>query len=620
MTSKNHKVKVSGKKNNRSIEEQLSTLPTTSGVYQFFDIDGKYLYIGKAKNLRNRVRQYFQQSRSRDARIDALVGKIDTIELIATNTEIDALMLEANLIKSKKPYYNVLMKDGKTYPYIVITKENYPRVFVTRNIIRDGSRYFGPYTDTTRMRNALKIARDIFKIRSCNYAIDDEFIRKKKIRVCLDYHIKKCEGPCEGLVSENNYNQMIDNVAQLLHGKTSKLLKQMNEQMFAFANEQKFEEATQMRNQIRTLDVYVNQQKIVDIELHDRDFISIAIEKENACGVVIIIREGKLIGRQHFYLTNLQDKTYNELLEIFVERYYMNDVEIPREIILEEKLQNSKFITEWLESKRRNQVSLLIPKGEKMKELLKMSKKNGEYLLNEFLLLKIKQKDFIPNSLKSIQRDLRLTSPPRRIECFDISHIQGSETVASMVQFVDGKPKKGEYRRFKIKTSEENKIDDFASMREVVFRRYSRIKNEELLFPDLIIIDGGKGQLSSAMESLEKLELKIPIISLAKRLEEVFLPNESYPFQIPRTSSSLRIFQQIRDEAHRFAVTYHRLLRNKRTLQTELDLINGVGKKKAKELLETFGSVQGVKFATTEQIEEVVGEKIAERIKEYFSN
>ncbi|MSQ46596.1 MAG: excinuclease ABC subunit C [Ignavibacteria bacterium] len=620
MTSKNQKVKVSGKKNNRSIEEQLSTLPTTSGVYQFFDIDGKYLYIGKAKNLRNRVRQYFQQSRSRDARIDALVGKIDTIELIATNTEIDALILEANLIKSKKPYYNVLMKDGKTYPYIVITKENYPRVFVTRNIIRDGSRYFGPYTDSTRMRNALKIARDIFKIRSCNYAIDDEFIRKKKIRVCLDYHIKKCEGPCEGLVSENNYNQMIDNVAQLLHGKTSKLLKQMNEQMFAFANEQKFEEATQMRNQIRTLDVYVNQQKIVDIELHDRDFISIAIEKENACGVVIIIREGKLIGRQHFYLTNLQDKTYNELLEIFVERYYMNDVEIPREIILEEELQNSKFITEWLESKRRDQVSLLIPKGEKMKELLKMSKKNGEYLLNEFLLLKIKQKDFIPNSLKSIQRDLRLTSPPRRIECFDISHIQGSETVASMVQFVDGKPKKGEYRRFKIETSEENKIDDFASMREVVLRRYNRIKNEELLFPDLIIIDGGKGQLSSAMESLEKLELKIPIISLAKRLEEVFLPNESDPFQIPRTSSSLRIFQQIRDEAHRFAVTYHRLLRDKRTLQTELDLINGVGKKKAKELLETFGSVQGVKFATTEQIEEVVGEKIAERIKEYFSN
>ncbi len=620
MTSKNQKVKVSGKKNNRSIEEQLSTLPTTSGVYQFFDIDGKYLYIGKAKNLRNRVRQYFQQSRSRDARIDALVGKIDTIELIATNTEIDALVLEANLIKSKKPYYNVLMKDGKTYPYIVITKENYPRVFVTRNIIRDGSRYFGPYTDTTRMRNALKIARDIFKIRSCNYAIDDEFIRKKKIRVCLDYHIKKCEGPCEGLVLENNYNQMIDNVAQLLHGKTSKLLKQMNEQMFAFANEQKFEEATQMRNQIRTLDVYVNQQKIVDIELHDRDFISIAIEKENACGVVIIIREGKLIGRQHFYLTNLQDKTYNELLEIFVERYYMNDVEIPREIILDEELQNSKFIIEWLESKRRDQVSLLIPKGEKMKELFKMSKKNGEYLLNEFLLLKIKQKDFIPNSLKSIQRDLRLTSPPRRIECFDISHIQGSETVASMVQFVDGKPKKGEYRRFKIETSEENKIDDFASMREVVFRRYNRIKNEELLFPDLIIIDGGKGQLSSAMESLEKLELKIPIISLAKRLEEVFLPNESYPFQIPRTSSSLRIFQQIRDEAHRFAVTYHRLLRNKRTLQTELDLINGVGKKKAKELLETFGSVQGVKFATTEQIEEVVGEKIAERIKEYFSN
>ncbi|MDA0986663.1 MAG: excinuclease ABC subunit UvrC [Bacteroidetes bacterium] len=619
MASKNKTIKISGV-NNLTVVQTLSTLPTTSGVYQFYDLAGNNLYIGKAKNLRNRVRQYFQKSRNIDLRIEALVGKVETIEIITTDSEIDALILEATLIKSKKPRYNILMKDGKTYPYIVITKEDYPRVFVTRNIIRDGSKYFGPFTETFRMRGALKLIRDIFKIRSCNFSIDDEFIRKKKTRVCLDYHIKKCDGPCEGLISQKDYNLMISNVEKLLRGRTNSLKKEMKSKMLVFANEQKFEAAAEIRNQINLLEIYENDQNIVDLELHDRDYFAISIEKNNACGVVLNVREGKLTGRQHFYLSNFQDKSNAELFEVILERFYLNDAEIPNEIILQDEPLNKLIIQNWLKSKSNTEVEISLPKNDKMIELIEMAKKNAAYLLNEFLIHKIKYKDFIPNAVKSVQRDLRLKTAPRKIECFDISHIQGADTVASMVQFVDGKPKKGEYRRFKIETSEENKIDDFASMREVVFRRYNRIKNEELLFPDLIIIDGGKGQLSSAMESLEKLELKIPIISLAKRLEEVFLPNESDPFQIPRTSSSLRIFQQIRDEAHRFAVTYHRLLRNKRTLQTELDLINGVGKKKAKELLETFGSVQGVKFATAEQIEEVVGEKIAERIKEYFSN
>ncbi len=602
-----------------SLMDKLEHLPTSSGVYQFKNSEKKILYIGKAVNLRNRVRQYFHKSRSLEPRIVSMLAKTSDVEIITTDSEVEALILEANLVKHHKPRYNVNLKDDKSYPYIVITNEPYPRVFVTRKIYKNSSRYFGPYTDVSSVRAALKIVRDIFKIRSCNFFIDEEFIRKKKTRVCLDYHIKKCDGPCEGLISQERYTAMIENVAQVLQGKTQSVLSIIEKQMREAATALRFEEAATLRDQIRILEIYSQKQKVIDVALNDRDIIAIATEDDDACGIIFKIREGKLLGRQHYYLSNVEGKSEQEIIAALLQQYYVDVIDIPSKIILPIMLEEKNLLERWLSEKKENGVEFVTPTEGELQKLVSMGGKNARYLLDELKLQRMKQKEIIPNVVQSLQRDLRLKKPPRRIECFDISHFQGTETVASMVVFVDGKAKKSEYRKFKIETVAQGDVDDFASMREVIFRRYKRLKEEQKDFPDLIIVDGGKGQLSSAIESLQKLEIQNqPIISLAKQLEEVFVPNESEATILPKTSSSLKLLQQIRDEAHRFAVTFHRSLRDKRTLQTELDLIEGIGKKRAKELLEVFGSVQGVKFATDEQLQEVVGEKITAKIREYF--
>ncbi|MGA9406091.1 MAG: excinuclease ABC subunit UvrC [Bacteroidota bacterium] len=603
-----------------SLDEKLGNLPVSPGVYQFKDKEGTVLYVGKAKILRNRVRQYFHKSRVLDPRIALMVEKVSDVEIITTDSEVEALILEANLIKSKKPRYNVNLKDDKSYPYIVITNEPYPRVFVTRRVSRDGSRYFGPYTDVHTMRSALKTVRDIFMIRSCNFHIDQEFIDKKKTRVCLDYHIKKCEGPCEGLVSQERYNQMIDHVAQVLLGKSTSVIESLDIQMKSAAAELKFEDAAVFRNRMRELEVYSSKQKIVDIELHDRDIIAVAAEGDDACGVIFKIREGKVLGRQHYYVSKVEGMSESEVIEALVQRYYLESNDVPPEVVLSSSIESGDAAKEWLTRQRGKPVDVVVPVDGEIARLVSMCSKNAKYLLDELKLQKMKREDFIPHAVQSLQRDLHLKNPPRRIECFDISHLQGTETVASMVVFEDGRPRKSDYRKFKIRTAAEgNLVDDFASMREVVRRRYTRLVEEQSTLPDLIMVDGGKGQLSSACEVLNELHLQSqPIISLAKRLEEVFVPDESDPVPIPKTSSALRLLQQIRDEAHRFAITFHRSLRDKRTLQTELDLIEGVGKKRAKELLEAFGSVQGVKFATAAQLAEIVGEKVAVKIREYF--
>ncbi|MFI5252256.1 MAG: excinuclease ABC subunit UvrC [Bacteroidota bacterium] len=651
-------------KDDVSLAEKLETLPTQPGVYQFKSADNTILYVGKAINLRNRVRQYFQKSYRPDPRRERMVSKIKDVELIVTLTEVDALILETTLIKKYKPRYNIDLKDDKSYPYIVITKEPYPRVFATRRIIRDGSRYFGPYTDVKNMHASLKMVREIYKVRSCNYHIDEEAIRKKKYKLCFDYHIKKCDGPCEALVSYEQYNAMIAEVAQIIKGKTTSLVKLLGEKMEKASVELRFEEAAQLRDKIRQLQLYSEKQKIVDWEMIDRDICAFALNGDDACGVVFQIRDGKIIGKQHFYMTHVEGKQESELIEHLLERYYFDTEDLPAEIFLPTELENAGTIKEWLAARGGKEITFTIPKiGEKAK-LMNMCKNNAQFLLDVWLLKKAKQADYIPHSVIALQRDLRLQKQPRRIECFDISNIQGSDSVASMVVFVDAKPRKSEYRKFKIRNVKGP--DDFASMREVIERRYSRVLAERSDLPDLIMVDGGKGQLSSAVEVLIKLGLHepvspvdsnqthrglpldpatgkyvesdsleqkdnqkdptapqfitdIPIIGLAKRLEEVFGPGASDPQTIPKTSSGLKLLQQIRDEAHRFAITYHRSLRKKRTLQTELDLIAGIGKKRAKELLEVFGSVQGVKFATAEQLEEIVGNTIAVKIKEYFS-
>jgi excinuclease ABC subunit C len=576
-----------------TLPEKLQNLPTGPGVYQHRDPQGKVLYVGKAKNLRSRVRQYFQKSRSLDSRLEQMLAKATDLEIIVTDSEVEALILEANLIKKLKPRYNVNLKDDKSYPYIVVTKEPYPRVFVTRRIIKDGSHYFGPYTDVKNVRGALKSIRDIFPIRSCNYFIDDEAIQKRKYKICLDYHIKKCEGPCEGLVSEERYNVMIQQVETLLKGKTESLISAMTGEMEAAAAGLRFEDAALLRDRIKGLQAYSERQKASDLDATDRDIIAFAAEGDDACGVVFRLREGKLIGRQHYYMNGVDQQPEAIILEALLQRYYLDSEDIPEEILLPASPENPDALRSWLADRRGGDVVLSSPSEGDEAKLVRLSQTNARFL------------------------DLHLPVLPRRIECFDVSNTQGTDTVASMVVFVDGKPKKSEYRKFRIKTTDGP--DDFASMREVVRRRYARLLEDQSRFPDLILVDGGKGQLSSALEVLRDLGVADqPVIGLAKRLEEVFLPGRHDAELLPKASTSLRLLQQVRDEAHRFAVTYHRALRTKRTLQTELDLIKGVGKKRAQELLEAFGSVQGVKFATPEQLIEIVGEKVAKRIREYF--
>jgi excinuclease ABC subunit C len=572
-----------------------------------------------------------------------MVAKIVDIEVIVTDSEVEALILEATLIKKLKPHYNIDLKDDKSYPYIVITNEPYPRIFVTRRVINDGSKYFGPFTDVKNMRSSLKMIREIFKVRSCNYFFDEEIIRRKKIRVCLDYHIKKCDGPCEGLISNDNYNAMINEVAQVLKGKTSNLVHDLHSNMTTAAEELRYEDAREIRDKINRLKVYSERQKVIDADLNDRDLFAVASEMNDACCIVFNVREGKIINRKHFYISGVEGQEEEETLEQFVERYYLDVQDYPQEIFLNIQISNVEAIQKWLLLNSGHKIEIITPRiGEKAK-LMVMCKNNAELLLGELKLQRKKWRDFIPKSLIALQGDLRLTSTPHRIECFDISNLQGTDTVASMVVFIDGKPKKSEYRKYKLKSV--IGTNDFAAMREVITRRCQRLLEEEKDFPDLIVVDGGKGQLSSALEAIKLVRTprtpminqtvesfsstgvathiierinNLQIIALAKRHEEVYLPGLNEPQSIPKTSAGLKLLQRIRDEAHRVAVSYHRLLRNKRTLNTELDLIDGIGKVHTKRLLEIFGSVQAVKFATFDQLMEIVGQNVASKIQEYF--
>ncbi len=600
-----------------SLAQKLEALPAGPGVYQHKDAEGNVLYVGKAKSLRNRVRQYFQKSRSVDRRIELMLQRATDLEIIVTDSEVEALILEANLIKKLRPRYNVNLKDDKSYPYIVVTNEPYPRVFVTRRIRRDGSRYFGPYTDVKNVRSALKAVRDIFMIRSCNFALDADSIARKKYRLCLDYHIKKCEGPCEGLVSRERYQSMIDQVAAVLRGKTDTLIARLREEMEGLSTAMRFEDAALVRDRIKGLQAYSERQKVALLDSGDRDIVSFAAEGDDACGVIFAIREGKMIGRRHYYMNNVENRPSSEILSIVLQQHYLEAEDLPADILVPEPPEDSAVVQQWLTNRRGAPLSVRLPAEGEETTLVNLSRTNARFLLDELKIQRMKKSDYVPHAVVSLQKDLRLNRLPRRIECFDISNIQGTDAVASMVVFVDGKPRKSEYRKFKIRSV--HGPDDFASMREVIERRYTRLVDEQGTPPDLIMVDGGKGQLSSAVEVLTALGLSgVPIIGLAKRLEEVFLPGKSDPELIAKTSTGLRLLQQVRDEAHRFAITYHRTLREKRTLRTELDLIAGVGDKRAKELLEVFGSVQGVRFATTEQLAAVVGDKVAGKIKEYF--
>ena len=490
-----------------SLLEKIEALPTKPGVYQFKNADGKVIYIGKAQNLRNRVRQYFHKSRAIDTRIDAMVSKIADVELTVTDNEIEALILEANLIKQLKPRYNVLLKDDKSYPYIAITREPYPRVYVTRRKT-SGTRTFGPYTDVKSMRNALKTVRDLFMVRSCSLDLTEESIKRNKFKVCLDYHIKKCEGPCEAYVSRDHYNALIDQAAQVLRGKTKSVIESLKNEMDGLAEASRFEEAAKIRDRIQALLVYSEKQKIVDSAEADRDIIGLVSKDDDACAVIFKVREGKMIGSQHMYLANTSGKPSSELLEAVLERYYLEQEDIPPELFLSDDMSNTAIIQKWLEHKSGHQVIVEFPKSGDRAKLVALVRTNAQFWLDELELMKLKRGDMVPNSVTALQRDLRLADPPRRIECFDISNIQGSDTVASLVVFADGKPRKSEYRKFKIHTVEGP--NDFASMnfcpgspleRNTAMRSTSKVR-ERRFSTEVSILSRSVSALSSRPNSM----------------------------------------------------------------------------------------------------------------------
>jgi len=621
---------------------KLKNLPDSPGVYEFKDKEGRIIYIGKAKSLKNRVRQYFQSSNS-SFRISSMISKISDFDVIKTDNEVEALILELNLIKQYKPKYNVNLKDDKSFPYIVITNEPFPRIFPTRKKKMDGSRYYGPYTDVKAMRYALRVVRNIFMIRSCSLNLTKENIEKKKFKVCLDYHIQKCSGPCEGLISEEEYNKTIEQVANLLQGKTNFLIKSLTEEMEYFAREMQFEKAAKIRDKIEAIKVYSSKQKIVTEDDIDKDIFAIAIEENDACGVVLKVRDGKVIGKSQYYLTNVFEKNEDEILETFLTSYYTNTDYIPDEILLPDNQSDLEVIKNWLESRKHSTVKISVPKvGDKAK-LVSMVKTNADFALSELKVAKLKR-NAAPPALQSLKKELNLSLLPVRIECYDVSHIQGTDTVASRVVFINGKPKKSYYRRYKL-TSISNRVgepDDYTSIREVINRRFSKAEIKEDPLPNLVVIDGGKGQLSIAVRVIESLgygidkrdllpkntnvsqkaKQKISVIGLAKKLEEIYFPNESIPFTLSKSSPALHLLQRLRNEAHRFAIEYHKKLREKRTLQTELTNIDGIGEKTAKKLLTMFNSVENIKAILRDkpnELTKIVSNKIVERLKKAFN-
>ena len=584
---------------------KIKSAPNAPGVYQFFNSEKKIIYIGKAKSIKNRVRTYFQSSKNHSSKTITLVKKIEGIEWIIVRNEVEALMTEANLIKRHQPHYNIDLRDDKSYPFIRITKEPYPQVFITRKIIRDGSRYFGPFTDSRQLRIMLKAINKLFQIRSCSYFIDDDVIHSKKISVCLDYHIKKCEGPCEGLVSEEEYAKMIQRVEDFLKGKTNDLASHIKAMMMESSKNQNYEEASIYRDQLNAIDLFKKKQSHVATDFTERDVITIVREDDIGIAVVLRIRNGKIFSRDSLHLKQLTNDNGNTLKTV-ITRFYMDSDFLPEEISLEQTPKDEGELLLFLKKKKKKKVGFIYPKiGEKAKEL-RVTMQNATLLLGEWKLEMQRRKDIIPKILEQLKQDLNMDIPPRRIEGFDVSHLGGTNTVASMVCFIDGKPKKSQYRKFNIKSIKG--VDDFASIREVVFRRYKRIKDEKKPIPDLILIDGGKGQLSMALSALRELGMDyISIIGLAKKLEEVFVPGNSEPQNIKKTSPSLILLRRIRDEAHRFAITFQKEKRSKDLTRSIYEDIRGMGKKRLKILFRFFNGPKEISKLTPEVIKNKTG-------------
>ncbi len=600
--------------------EKIAEFPEKPGVYIMKDKRGRIIYIGKAVSLKNRVRSYFQSPKNLPVKVASMVPKIENIEYIVTDSEVEALILECNLIKFNRPKYNILLRDDKQYPYIKIaTSQPFPRLEVVRRVKKDGARYFGPYADVGAMREAIDVINKVFPIRSCKKDLSQVPLKE---RPCLNYYIKRCLAPCQGSVEQEEYDEMIKNIVMFLEGKQETLIKQLREKMEEEAAKLDFEKAAILRDQISALQKVLEEQKIVSTDMTDQDIIAMARGIDTVCIQVFFVREGKLVEREPFILSNTKGAERKEILTAFVKQFYNNTNFIPKEIIIEEEIEDKTTIQEWLYGKKGSKVYISIPKRGEKKKLAEMVAENARIYLEQIENKDEREKLKNMQALEELQKYLGLKDIPHRIEAFDISNTQGTESVASMVVFEEGQPKKEDYRKFKIKTVEGP--NDFESMREVIFRRFKRaILGDEKFnnLPDLLLIDGGKGQLRYAREALRELGLEsIFTIGLAKEFEHIFVEGKEEPIVLPEDSEALYLVQRVRDEAHRFAITFHRSLRSKRNLKSALDDIPGIGKARRLALFKTFGSLEGIRQASVEELAGAPGmnKKAAQAVYDHF--
>ncbi len=590
-----------------SLELQVKTLPSSPGVYQYFDKDDVIIYVGKAKNLKKRVSSYFTKNHEY-GKTRVLVKKIVRIEHIVVNTETDALLLENNLIKKYKPRYNVLLKDDKSYPWICIKKERFPRVFLTRRVIKDGSEYYGPYTSVKTVHNLLDLIKQLYPLRTCNYDLSKPKVDSGKYKVCLEYHLKNCKGPCEAYQDEEAYMDNIKKIRSIIKGNFKESLESLHNIMMEYAEAMNFEEAQLIKEKLVSLQNYQAKSTIVNPTINNVDVFSIISDETHGYANFFKIMNGSIIQSYTTEIKKKLDETDKELLELFIVETRQRFSSLSREVYVP------------FEVELGDKIKVTVPKLGDKKRIVELSLRNAKYYRQEqFKQIKIVDPDrHVKRIMAQMKKDLRLKEEPVHIECFDNSNIQGTNPVAACVVFKDGKPSKKDYRHFNIKTVEGP--DDFASMEEVVFRRYKRLLQEDKPLPQLIVIDGGKGQLSSALKSLDLLGLrgKIAIIGIAKRLEEIYYPGDSVPLYLDKKSETLKIIQYLRNEAHRFGITFHRNKRSKSAIQSELEMIPDVGKQTITNLLRKFKSAKRVKNATLQELIEVVGNVRAQKIHQYF--
>ncbi len=595
-----------------SVLDKIPHLPESPGVYLWRDRDGNVVYVGKAKRLRSRVRSYVNSDHEESVKTRALMLQVAGLETIVVPTEAHALILENNLIKEYKPKFNIALRDDKSYPYIKVTvTEPFPRMYVTRHLVNDGSRYFGPYTDVGAMRRALNVVRRVFTVRSCNYDLPNVAPE----RPCLDYFIRRCKAPCILAQSQDEYRAMIQEVLAFLDGRTSEVIARVRERMDLAAESLDFERAAELRDALLHLEKMEEPTVVLEVEGGDRDVIGYARDGDDACVALMRIRGGRLLAREHQFLENLEEETDAAVLEAYLVRTYLPLADRSRELYLPFEPGERELVEESLGGAKLN-----VPQRGPKRELIELAVQNARHLLEEVRLTGEETEERAGDPVYELQRQLGLQKVPRSLVCFDISHAQGTDTVASCVWFQNGRPYRAEYRKFKVKTVEG--IDDFASMNEVVTRYFTRRREEDRPLPDLVVIDGGKGQLNAAFAALDALGLgAMPLISLAKREEEIFVLGRAESLRLPRRSPALRMLQQARDEAHRFAITFQRKRRAMRTVTSELLRIPGVGERKRRQLLEAFGSLQGVRDAPLEAIAALPGfsEKSAQKIHDLLA-